>query len=91
MFKFNHFVGIDISKKTFDAVLIICNNTANMKHQVFNQNEEGLAQFLDWLAYYKIASNEVLICMEHTGLYSYGLINFLVTADLNLWVEMPLR
>jgi transposase len=91
MIKFNHFVGIDISKKTFDAALIIGSNTAIMKHQAFNQNAEGLAQFLDWLAYYKIAGDEVLICMEHTGLYSYGLIDFLVAANLNLWVEMPLR
>lgn len=91
MNKFNHFVGIDISKKTFDAALIIGSNTANMKHQVFNQNADGFAEFFDWLAYYKIADDEVLICMEHTGLYSYGLIDFLIAANLNLWVEMPLR
>ncbi|MEJ7914183.1 MAG: transposase, partial [Chitinophagaceae bacterium] len=29
--------------------------------------------------------------MEHTGLYTYGLIDFLAAAGLNLWVEMPLR
>jgi len=91
MNKFNHFVGIDISKKTFDAALIICSNTATVKHQAFNQNAAGFADFIDWLAYYKVAGDEVLICMEHTGLYSYGIIDALVAANLNLWVEMPLR
>ncbi len=45
MFKFNHFVGIDISKKTFDAALIIGSDTAGLKHQAFNQNAEGLHNF----------------------------------------------
>jgi len=91
MNKFNHFVGIDISKKTFDAALIIGGNTANIKHQVFKQNAMGFAEFSEWLDYYKIAKDELLICMEHTGLYTYGLIDFLVAAGFNLWVEMPLR
>ncbi|MBA2498514.1 MAG: IS110 family transposase [Chitinophagaceae bacterium] len=91
MTQFNHFVGIDISKKTFDAALIPGGNTAGMKHQAFTQNAAGFADFLDWLNYYKIAHEEVLICMEHTGLYTYVLIDFLIATGLNLWVEMPLR
>ncbi len=31
MNKFNHFVGIDISKKTFDAAVIIGGDTTNIK------------------------------------------------------------
>ncbi len=91
MNKFNHFVGIDISKKTFDAALIIGGNYSDMKHQAFAQNAKGFAEFVDWLSYYKITSKQLLICMEHTGLYTYALIDFLVDAGLDLWVEMPLR
>lgn len=91
MNKFNHFVGIDISKKTFDVALIIGSDTTSIKHQVFNQNVSGFAAFSQWLDYYSITKDEVLICMEHTGLYTYGLIEFLIGAGLNLWVEMPLR
>jgi len=91
MNKFNHFVGIDISKKTFDAAIIVGSNTDSIKHQAFKQNAEGFTEFLDWLAYYKVTNDDVLICMEHTGLYTYGLIDFLEAASLNVWVEMPLR
>jgi transposase len=91
MNKFNHFVGIDISKKTFDAALIMGDDTTHIKHRVFKQNAVGFSEFSQWLDYYSIAKEEVLICMEHTGLYTYGLIDFLVGAGLNLWVEMPLR
>ncbi len=51
MNKFNHFVGIDISKKTFDAALISDGDTAALKHQAFAQNAKGFAEFLDWLSY----------------------------------------
>lgn len=91
MNKFNHFAGIDISKKTFDAALIIGGDAAMVKHQAFKQDAAGFADFTDWLAYYKVATDEVLICMEHTGLYSYGIIDFLMKATLDVWVEMPLR
>ena len=91
MNKFSHFVGIDISKKTFDAALILNGNTSDVKHQDFAQNEMGFAYFLDWLMYYKVSVHEVLICMEHTGLYSYRLIDLLMAEQMPLWVEMPLR
>jgi transposase len=91
MNKFNHFAGIDISKKTFDAALVIGGGTTAIKHQVFSQNAAGYADFLAWLGCYNISPKELLICMEHTGLYTYGLIDFLTTKGFNLWVEMPLR
>ncbi len=91
MDKFNHFVGIDISKKTFDAALIMGGDTTLIKHQVFKQNATGFAAFSQWLEHHKIAGEEVLICMEHTGLYTYGIIDYLTAAGLHLWVEMPLR
>lgn len=91
MNKFNHFVGIDISKKTFDAALITGNNYSVIKHQAFEQTAEGFALFMDWLHYYKVSTQELLICMEHTGLYSYALIDFIEGTEMNLWVEMPLR
>lgn len=91
MNKFNHFVGIDISKKTFDAALIIGNNYSVLKHQAFAQTSEGFSLFMDWLHYYKIPIQEVLVCMEHTGLYSYALIDLMLAAGLDIWVEMPLR
>ena len=91
MNKFNRFAGIDISKKTFDAALIIGSDITSIKHQVFKQNALGFTAFSQWLDYYSITKDEVLICMEHTGLYTYGLIDSLIAAGLNLWVEMPLR
>ena len=36
-------------------------------------------------------NDETLFCLEYTGIYNTGLINFLVHHSAAIWVEMPLR
>jgi transposase len=91
MKKFTTFVGIDISKKTFDASLYVEAKKGNAVHQAFEQNESGYSQFLTWLQDQDLLLENTLFCMEHTGIYISGLLNFLLTGCLSVWVEMPLR
>jgi transposase len=45
-----------------------------------------------WLQQQDVLLNtETLFCMEYTGIYNIGLVNFLVDQKAQLWVEMPLR
>jgi len=47
---------------------------------------------MNWLKQQGITPGEdTLFCMEYTGLYNHGLVNYLVKAKAKLWVEMPLR
>jgi hypothetical protein len=48
MFKFKTFVGIDISKKTFDSTLLFP-DSAVVNHQCFNQSKDGFTAFVTWL------------------------------------------
>ncbi len=91
MNEFNFFAGIDISKKTFDVALLHAGNPAVIKHACFKQNIDGFHQFITWLAEGNLPVSEVLFCMEHTGLYISGLVEFLASLEANLWIEMPLR
>jgi transposase len=91
MKKFSTFVGIDISKKTFDASIYVEAKTGKAVHQAFDQNESGYIQFLTWLQDQNSVLEDTLFCMEHTGIYINGLLHFLHTAGLSVWVEMPLR
>lgn len=92
MNEFKTFVGIDISKKTFDAAVLQVNNQGNIKHQCFSQTPDGYNSFVSWLADQQvIIDQQVLICMEHTGMYINGMVDFLVSIHANMWVEMPLR
>lgn len=90
MIEFKTFVGIDISKQTFDAALVT-KNAAGIHHRCFPQNKEGFTAFLKWLKGQQVALAHTLICMEHTGLYTNGIIHFLVEANAHLWVEMAIK
>ena len=90
MIKFKTFTGIDISKKKFDAALIFP-QTGAMHHQCFDQTKEGFKAFVKWLQSHQVILQDTLICMEHTGLYTNGIINFLVDQKANLWVEMAIK
>lgn len=90
MNKFKAFTGIDISKKTFDAALRFPENGV-LQHCCFSQTKEGFSAFLKWLNDQQIKLEETLICMEHTGLYTNGIIDFLVGCKANLWVEMAIK
>lgn len=90
MFKFKTFTGIDISKRTFDAALVI-QGCDTVTHHCFNQTKEGFDAFAKWLNDHGAVLQDTLICMEHTGLYTNGIIDFLVNLKANLWVEMAIK
>jgi len=89
---FKNFVGIDISKSWFDVSLITKENSAKAVHQQFAQSTSGYEQLLQWLQDHNTGiKDEILFCMEYTGIYNTGLVNFLIHHSADIWVEMPLR
>jgi transposase len=92
MNEFKTFIGIDISKKTFDAAILRLSAPNVYVHQCFSQSKEGYKSFLQWLQEQDVViNNEVLICMEHTGIYINGVVEYLAAINATIWVEMPLR
>jgi transposase len=92
MSEFKTFIGVDISKKTFDAALLRTDDNLLIIHQSFDQSLSGYKAFVHWLKSNDVfISKEVLICLEHTGIYISGLVNFLITMDVSVWVEMALK
>ncbi len=87
---FSMFAGIDISKRTFDVVLLSA-TTGTRVHQSFTQSREGFREFSVWLKKQGARKASTLFCMEHTGMYSDGLISYLVHLKCFLWVEMAIR
>lgn len=83
---YRFFVGIDISKKKFDAA-IIDGNGKKLGHKIFNNNKDSFCDFLEWASKLASGSSNVLFVMEHTGIYSRLLWFFLQDQDCFLWVE----
>lgn len=95
----NIFIGIDFSKSTFDATLLIVsasgaqNGETCREHRKFNNNKNGFRSCLTWAkkATGQKPSDGWLFCGENTGHYSLRMSNFLFHKGLFMWLEMPLR
>ncbi len=87
-----NFIGIDISKTWFDVALIKADHPNESMHHQFPQSADGFKKMVIWLQQLGVLLNaETLVCMEYTGIYNTGLVNFLVEQKAQTWVEMPLR
>jgi transposase len=88
---FKNFVGIDISKQWFDASVVLPGQSA-LLHSQFGQSPAGYKSFSQWLSDHNVTiDGQTLFCMEYTGIYNTGLVNYLIQNHASLWVEMPLR
>lgn len=70
--KLPHIIGADLSKKSIDFA-----SHQFQKHLKVENNAIGFNQLMKWLNQQRIDFFSVLIVMEHTGLYSYQLEQFL--------------
>src|SRR3954470_5942851 len=86
--KFVHFAGIDVSKKWIDVCVLI-NNEKSVLHQIrLDQSKQGFAELKKWLL--KLTVNQVeqlLICIENTGLYDDALLCFLTDKGFTVCLE----
>jgi len=70
--KVQHIIGADLSKKTIDLFSHECHSHISIKN-----DPEGFKQMTKWMSGQNINSSEVMIVMEHTGLYSFHFEGFL--------------
>lgn len=77
--KFTHFIGIDVSKKTFNAAFLSLGMNAIRAESCFDNTAKGFKLFYRWVIEHlgKSELSQLLICMEHTGLYDLELSLFL--------------
>jgi transposase len=88
---FKNFIGIDISKGTFDYALVKDGDLSNIISGETSNNHSGLVKFEEFLHKQKLNMDETLICMEHTGIYCRLLSQYLTENKYNVWLEMPVQ
>ena len=85
-----NFIGIDVSKLTIDVCLV--NHDGLNEHQQFRNNLVGFKKMLSWLFHLKVVElTSCLFCMEHTGIYTRELVQFLMLQNANVWMESALH
>lgn len=87
--QFNHLLGIDISKSKID--LALSENKANVPMSInqFGNHLKGYKKMLGWLKEQGVALDQLLVCMENTGIYHRSLVDFLQEKKVFAWVENP--
>lgn len=86
------FIGIDFSKKKFDATVIKSeglNELCRRIHSQFDNNTQGYEQLVEWVKKNSDGTeySSWLFCGENTGLYSEPLCCYLSGIGLNMWLE----
>ena len=87
----NNFIGIDVSKDTFDVALIKDNNQTIIAEDNFTNSSAGLVKLQEFLKKQGLNMEETLFCMEHTGIYCRLLSHYLTENKCNVWLEMPVQ
>jgi transposase len=88
---FTNFIGIDISKKTFDLALIKENATGRMITAKFPNDHKGIVALEQFIRKQELEKSQTLFCIEHTGLYCRVLSSYLVENQYAVWLEMPVQ
>lgn len=91
MSKFKHFVGIDVSKECFDAVVIVDGMKEKPVHNQFRNDCKGVKSLCKWLKQQGATPQNTLVCLEHTGMYSKIITKELIALGFSIWVEMALK
>ena len=94
MQKYAIFVGIDMSKRWFDAALYWPGLEGKKPCERFDNTSIGFAKFLKWVGQHQAANHlqgSWFVCMEHTGIYGLPLAHYLEALQIKVVMESPLR
>lgn len=91
MNKFKHFLGIDVSKDNFDAVVLVAGKKENAIHNQFSNDLKGVKSLIVWLKEQDSNFENTLVCIEHTGMYGKLIVKYLTFYKFTIWVEMSLK
>ena len=79
-------VGIDVSKRTLDIVVLIDDSA---KHRKVSNSHTGWKQFDGWLR--ELDATDAHICMESTGVYAQGVSEYFHALGYTVSVVNPAR
>lgn len=86
-----YYIGVDISKEKIDVAVIDQSRNVLMERVVKNDDIK-INQFFNLLCKkLKVASEQVLVCCEETGIYKRPLVRSCMENKIALWIEIAIR
>lgn len=87
MEKFSLFVGLDVSKASFNAAFRLKNELVMEKS--YTNDAQGISAFIQDLLSYAIAPKEILVSLEHCGVYLEKIVLALASSKIFTWLWNP--
>lgn len=87
----NYFVGIDISKLTLDLTILSASEVSFRHHLKTSNSHEGWDEVMIWLEGKGVSLEQILFCMESTGVYCHTILACLSAYSCSVWIENALR
>ena len=85
-----YFLGIDISKKTIQSALTL--DGINMFEMEVENTTKAIQSYLGELKKkFRFSKEQLIVCLEHTGIYSYPLLDYLTRTGIKVCVESALQ
>jgi transposase len=85
-----YILGVDMSKKTLQAALTL--EGTNFFEQEVENNPKTIETYLEGVRKkFSFSFSQLIVCLEHTGIYSYPLLDFLVRKGIKVCVEPALQ
>lgn len=86
----DYYFGVDVSKKTLDVALLK-EGTILSTHGIENDRKVIQNFFQAYSRQFHLAGDQAWVCMEHTGIYNYPLLEVLEKLKFNICVEPALQ
>lgn len=87
--KTTYVLGIDVSQETLNTALTL--DGRNFHESELQNNYQGILSFFKQLKRQLTAFTNLIVCIEHTGIYCLPLLDFLVEHKINVCVEHALQ
>jgi len=83
-----YFLGIDMAKKTFQAALTLDGST--MVEASVENTPTGIKSYFQELEK-MFSASQLIVCVEHSGIYTYRLLDYLAKNHIKVCVESAVR
>lgn len=86
---FSHFIGIDVSKNSLSISLR--DSTKELFYCEVDNNPKSIIRLINNLRKEVVDFSQLLVCLEHTGVYSYHALYTFHESGFNVWIEHALN
>ena len=85
-----YFLGVDMGKESYHAALTV--DGSNFCDREVKNSSVSIKQYFQGLmTAFRFKPHQLIVCMEHTGIYCYPLLDYLTKQGIKIYVEPAIR